>query len=171
MRILVAAEACILILNLRDDPFRCFNLYQIVKKVRIARNLIEGEFVGRWANNDTIILVWDDAIKGSKQSEDKFNVIIHEFAHALDSAADGECEGNPFELKEQKRLGQYVEIQLSDGQTFKTKEIENRNQWQKIIETMHKDLEKVYEERRENVMREYGSTNPEEFFAVATDAY
>ena len=170
-RVLVAAEACILILNLRDDPIECINLYQIVKKVRIARNLIDSNWAGQWDNQDTVILVWDPTLEGSKTSEDKFNIIIHEFAHALDSAADDSCDGNPFELKEQKRRGQYVEIQLSNGQTFKAKEIESRSQWQEIIETKHKDLEKVYEQRRENVIREYGSTNPEEFFAVATEAY
>ncbi len=171
-RVLVAAEACILILNLRDDPIECINLYQIVKKVHITRNPLEGEWVGLWNyTKNTVILVWDYTIEGSKTSEDKKNVIIHEFAHALDSAADDSCDGNPFELKEQKRRGQYVEIQLSDGQTFKTKNIESRSQWQEIIERMHKDLKKVYEQRRENVIREYGSTNPEEFFAVATEAY
>ena len=170
-RVLVAAEACILILNLRDDPIECINLYQIVKKVRIARNLIDSNLVGQWNHRDTVILVWDYTLEGSKTAEDKFNNIIHEFAHALDSAADDSCDGNPFELKEQKRRGQYVEIQLSDGQTFKTKNIESRSQWQEIIERMHKDLEKVYEQRRKNVIREYGSTNPEEFFAVATEAY
>ena len=107
----------------------------------------------------------------SKISKDKFNIIIHEFAHALDSAADDLCDGNPFELKEKKRRGQHVEIQLSDGQIFKAKSIKTRRQWQDIIETMHKDLEKVYEQRRENIIREYGSTNPQEFFAVATEAY
>ena len=39
MRVLVAAEACLLILNLRDDPIECFSLYQKVKEVRIARNI------------------------------------------------------------------------------------------------------------------------------------
>ena len=64
-----------------------------------------------------------------------------------------------------------MEIQLPDGQIFKAKNIETASQWQEVIEKMHEDLEKVYEEGRENIIRKYGSTNPEEFFAVATVVY
>ncbi len=172
MRVLVAAEACILILNLRDDPLECINLYSVVKKIQIARDTLEGKWAGLWSGaNHTVSLVWDRAIQGSKTSEDKDNLIIHEFSHALDSAADNSCDGNPFELKEQHRRGKVVEIQLPDGQIFKAKDIETASQWQDIIETMHEDLEKVYEEHRENIISQYGSTNPEEFFACATELY
>ena len=172
MRVLVAAEACILILNLRDDPLECVNLYSVVKKVQIARDELEDNAGGWWDYPDaTVVLRWDGTLEGSRTTEDKYNVITHEFAHALDSAADKSCDGNPFELKEQHRRGKVVEIQLPDGQIFKAKNIETASQWQEVIEKMHEDLEKVYEEGRENIIRKYGSTNPEEFFAVATVVY
>ena len=172
MRVLVAAEACILILNLRDDPLECVNLYSVVKKVQIARDELEGNWGGWWDYPDaTVVLRWDGTLEGSRTTEDKYNVITHEFAHALDSAADKSCDGNPFELKEQHRRGKVVEIQLPDGQTFKAKNIETASQWQEVIEKMHEDLEKVYEEGRENIIRKYGSTNLQEFFAVATVVY
>ena len=172
MRVLVAAEACILILNLRDDPLECVNLYSVVKKVQIARDELEDNVGGWWDYHDaTVVLGWDGTLEGSRTTKDKYNVITHEFAHALDSAADKSCDGNPFELKEQHRRGKVVEIQLPDGQTFKAKNIETASQWQEVIEKMHEDLEKVYEEGRENIIRKYGSTNLQEFFAVATVVY
>ena len=172
MRVLVAAEACILILNLRDDPLECVNLYSVVKKVQIARDEFKDNVGGWWDYHDaTVVLGWDGTLEGSRTTKDKYNVITHEFAHALDSAADKSCDGNPFELKEQHRRGKVVEIQLPDGQTFKAKNIETASQWQEVIEKMHEDLEKVYEERRENIIGKYGSTNPEEFFACATEVY
>jgi len=172
MRVLVAAEACILILNLRDDPLECVNLYSVVKKVQIARDELKDNAGGWWDYPDaTVVLGWDGTLEGSRTTEDKYNVITHEFAHALDSAADKSCDGNPFELKEQHRRGKVVEIQLPDGQTFKAKNIETASQWQEVIEKMHEDLEKVYEEGRENIIRKYGSTNLQEFFAVATVVY
>ena len=172
MRVLVAAEACILILNLRDDPLECVNLYSVVKKVQIARDEFKDNVGGWWDYHDaTVVLGWDGTLEGSRTTKDKYNVITHEFAHALDSAADKSCDGNPFELKEQHRRGKVVEIQLPDGQTFKAKNIETASQWQEVIEKMHEDLEKVYEEGRENIIRKYGSTNLQEFFAVATVVY
>ena len=172
MRVLVAAEACILILNLRDDPLECVNLYSVVKKVQIARDEFKDNVGGWWDYHDaTVVLGWDGTLEGSRTTKDKYNVITHEFAHALDSAADKSCDGNPFELKEQHRRGKMVEIQLPDGQTFKAKNIETASQWQEVIEKMHEDLEKVYEEGRENIIRKYGSTNLQEFFAVATVVY
>ncbi len=172
MRVLVAAEASVLILNLRTDPIECINLYDVVKKVHIAQNLIDGNVVGQWRSNASLVLVWPYTIDDSKTSEDKSNVTIHEFAHALDSAADSKCDGNPFELKEKKRRGKHVEIQLFDGRAFEAKEIESANQWQEIIDAMHEDLEKIYKLRGgNNVISEYGSTNPTEFFAVATEVY
>ena len=172
MRVLVAAEACILILNLRDDPLECVNLYSVVKKVQIARDEFEDNVGGWWDYHDaTVVLGWNGTLEGSRTTKDKYNVITHEFAHALDSAADKSCDGNPFELKEQHRRGKVVEIQLPDGQTFKAKNIETASQWQEVIEKMHEDLEKVYEEGRENIIRKYGSTNLQEFFAVATVVY
>ena len=172
MRVLVAAEACILILNLRDDPLECVNLYSVVKKVQIARDELEDNVGGWWDYHDaTVVLGWNGTLEGSRTTKDKYNVITHEFAHALDSAADKSCDGNPFELKEQHRRGKVVEIKLPDGQTFKAKNIETASQWQEVIEKMHEDLEKVYEEGRENIIRKYGSTNPAEFFAVATVVY
>ena len=172
MRVLVAAEACILILNLRDDPLECVNLYSVVKKVQIARDEFKDNVGGWWDYHDaTVVLGWDGTLEGSRTTKDKYNVITHEFAHALDSAADKSCDGNPFELKEQHRRGKVVEIQLPDGQIFKAKNIETASQWQEVIEKMHEDLEKVYEEGRENIIRKYGSTNLQEFFAVATVVY
>ena len=94
MRVVIAAQACLLVLNRSTDYFP--NLRQIL--------LYPGAFaVDRASTNDAgvqqeqrqamageswsqgqVILSWQDCLEGAARSDDGRNVVIHEFAHQLD---------------------------------------------------------------------------------------
>ena len=104
MRVTIAAQACLLILNRRGDYFA--NLRQIlvypgafvVDKVHAdgsgvlqdQRRVLAGE---SWQQGQ-VILSWQDAVDGAGVPDDGRNVVIHEFAHQLDFL-DGTTNGTP----------------------------------------------------------------------------
>ncbi len=94
MRVTIAAQACLLILNRRTDYFA--NLRQIlvypgaflVDRVHTdgagvlqeQRQVLSGE---SWSQGQ-VIVSWDDVVDGASVVDDGRNVVIHEFAHQLD---------------------------------------------------------------------------------------
>lgn len=80
---------------------------------------------------------------GFKNHKDKKNVGIHEFAHLIDMA-DGDCDGFP------ERFSEYGFFQP----------------WANFVERKIADIHA----NRSNI-DSYGATNPQEFFAVATEYF
>jgi len=80
---------------------------------------------------------------GFSNNKDKRNVAIHEFVHLIDML-DGECDGFP------ERLHDYA---------FSAP-------WLDLVE---KNIRKI--ENRNSSIRQYGATNRQEFFAVATEYF
>ena len=106
MRVTIAAQACLLILNRRTDYFA--NLRQIlvypgaflVDRVHTdgagvlqeQRQVLSGE---SWSQGQ-VILSWDDVVDGASVVDDGRNVVIHEFAHQLDQQnGHGEWRADP----------------------------------------------------------------------------
>ena len=96
MRVTIAAQACLLILNRRNDYFaqlRQILVYPgafVVDKLHTdaagvqqdSRQVLAGE---SWSLGQ-VIVSWQDAIDGAAVTDDGRNVVIHEFAHQLDQA-------------------------------------------------------------------------------------
>jgi hypothetical protein len=89
MRVLVAAEACILIILLGYEPYR------YLKKVEIH---CDDPNRAGWANRDIVALVWHHALKGSQYGRDNFNVILHEFAHVIDFSSYSRATSVPMNV-------------------------------------------------------------------------
>ena len=86
IRICVAAEASLLVLN------RDFAGYRWLKVVEIC-NRIEGAS-GR-ANRESVELEWEAVQRGLADCTDGHSVTLHEFAHVLDTADDNRAQSIP----------------------------------------------------------------------------
>src|SRR5262245_13041024 len=91
-----------------------------------------------------LVLAWDAALAGARDPRDGDNVILHEFAHQLDTE-DGAADGTPF--------------------------LDGRGAYATWARALRPEFERLRESPEESVLDTYGATNPAEFFAVATEAF
>ena len=112
MRVVVAAQACLLLLNrphaefaglrqvlLYPGPFRVRGEAVDAAGLHYARNdVLSGE---SWAQGQ-VILSWPDCLEGAAHPGDGVNVVIHEFAHQLDQES-GQANGAPPDALRQRR--------------------------------------------------------------------
>ncbi|MEC5384308.1 M90 family metallopeptidase [Uliginosibacterium sp. H3] len=157
MRVTVAAQACLLLLNRRAGYFR--NLRQIliypgafiVDRVQTdgngvlqdQRQVLAGE---SWTQGQ-VILSWDDTLDGAAVIDDGRNVVIHEFAHQLDQEK-GHANGAPY---------------LSHRSRYK--------RWAQVLNTEFEKLQAQADSGEPSLFSYYGATNPAEFFAVTSEVF
>ena len=104
MRVVIAAQACLLILNRATDYFG--NVRQILVypgAFVVNRSTVDGAGVqqdhrqalaGESWSQGQVILSWQDTLEGAAVADDGVNVVIHEFAHQLDQE-NGAAQGAP----------------------------------------------------------------------------
>jgi Mlc titration factor MtfA (ptsG expression regulator) len=102
--------------------------------------------LGESWSNGKVILSWDDVASGVEDFTDGHNVVLHEFAHQLDSES-GSTNGAP-----PLRHNSY-------------------KSWATVLSGNFEDLKWRSMRHQKTVMDEYGTTNPAEFFAVATETF
>jgi Mlc titration factor MtfA (ptsG expression regulator) len=164
MRVVIAAQACLLILNRPATYFP--NLRQIlvypgpfvVNRVRAEssgvlqdlRQVLSGE---SWSQGQ-VILSWEDVLDGAADPRDGRNVVVHEFAHQLDQET-GHANGAP-------QLGARAD----------------RSRWLKTFTAEFALLQQRTEVARadpagpdDSLLSDYGATSPAEFFAVASEVF
>ena len=157
IRVLVAAQACLLVLNRSGAPYPGVRYIHIYPSAFVAEHQWQSDdgvvstyrdvLLGEAWDSGKVILSWDDALRGVRDFEDGNNLVLHEFAHHLD-AESGVINGAP-------RLG-------------------NQAGYRSWAETLSKEFEALREDARsgrESLFDEYGATSPEEFFAVATETF
>jgi len=157
MRVTIAAQACLLVLNRWTNDFA--NLRQIlvypgafiVDRVHTdgagvlqdRRHVLSGE---SWSQGQ-VILSWDDVVEGASVVDDGRNVVIHEFAHQLDQE-NGHANGAPV-LGGRRR----------------------RERWARVLGEEFVELQGRAEHGEPSLLSHYGATNPAEFFAVASEVF
>ena len=157
IRVTIAAEACMLLLN-RNIPVYPALRYIIVYPSAFLVDhpeasedgiVSEGrkELLGESWSNGKVILAWDNVLHGSQNFVDGQNVVLHEFAHQLDSHS-GSTNGAPV---------------LAGNNCLRT--------WASTLSDEFEDLQKDAWEGRRSLIDHYGATNPAEFFAVATETF
>jgi Mlc titration factor MtfA (ptsG expression regulator) len=111
--------------------------------------VLEGEMVriGEAWKEGVVVLSWDDVRRGGSDMHDGQNVVLHEFAHQLDQQ-DGTSDGAPI----LERRSQYVT-------------------WSRVLSDEFEQLRQETEQGRSDVLDAYATTNPAEFFAVATECF
>jgi Mlc titration factor MtfA (ptsG expression regulator) len=110
-------------------------------------SVTERDLLGESWGDGRVVLAWDHVQRGAFESNDGLNVVLHEFAHQLDSES-GEPNGAPF-------LGNFS----------------NYRRWSTVFARSFAKLEFDAFYQNQNVLDYYGATNPAEFFAVATETF
>lgn len=157
VRITVAAQACLLLLNRPTDYYP--RLRQILVYPRAfwvprtqpdEHGLVHADDelrAGESWDEGQVILAWDEARDGARIPDDAFNVVLHEFAHQLD-AENGLSNGAP-DLGSPQRHAR----------------------WAEVMRAAFADLQGQVARGEETVLDPYGASEPVEFFAVATEAF
>ncbi len=151
IKLSIAAQACLPVVNspVWYETLRTILVYPSAFSTN--RNTHDGFVVhesesgalGESWQRGPVVLSWDHALQGGLDSTDGHNVVIHEFAHQLDSLS-GHTNGVPI---------------LRKGQAFAG--------WEKaMLEAFHEHVKRV-ERGRPTLVDAYGATNHQEFFAEA----
>ncbi len=155
MRMSIAAQACMLILNLDLDYYRGWvevivypdefvAEYDYVDEDGIAHH-VQAPMTGESWLAGPVILSWADAeLRGG---EPGYNVVIHEFAHKIDMLK-GEADGFP--------------VAHADM---------DERAWQRTLESAYARFVGMVDREKETLLDPYGAEHPAEFFAVASEAF
>ncbi len=145
----VAAQACMMLLGV--DDFYFDNVKSILMYPQsFTRQQDDGTIshrAGEAWQGGPIILSWRDTLSGGRNEDDGRNLVVHEFAHALDGL-DGEMGGS---------------IAFSDKSTAE--------QWTEMISKEFIELQEAKERGLRTLLDHYGATNRAEFFAVASETF
>ena len=157
VRVTIAAQACLLILNRRTDYYP--NLRQIlvypgafiIERLRAEpsgilqeqRQVLSGE---SWTHGQ-VVISWEDALEGAAIADDGRNVVIHEFAHQLDQQK-GYANGAPW-LGRRDRYAR----------------------WSQVMSREFARLQECAATAQPSLFSHYGATNPAEFFAVVSEVF
>jgi len=151
MKLSIAAQACLLIVNSPAwfDSLRNVLIYPSAFATRrdshdgfVVHERSHGMLGESW-NRGPVVLSWDHALQGGLDADDGHNVVLHEFAHQLDSLT-GHTNGIPI---------------LRKGQAYAD--------WEKaMLSAYHEHVDRV-ENGHATLIDPYGATNHEEFFAEA----
>jgi Mlc titration factor MtfA (ptsG expression regulator) len=157
IRVTIAAEACMLILNRNSGVYPALRYIIVYPTAFVARHenhddsgVVQAgsrDLLGESWHNGKVILSWDSVLHGARNFADGQNVVLHEFAHQLDSES-GSTNGAPL---------------LAGASSYRS--------WASILSEDFNELQNDTRHNRRSLMDHYGATNPAEFFAVATETF
>lgn len=157
IRVTVAAQACLLLLNRKTDFYpklqtilvypRAFIKEQQSKDAGGVQFSQKMTLAGESWDFGKVVLSWQDTLDGAKITDDGHNVVIHEFAHQLDQE-NGSANGAPI---------------LEKGQSYQC--------WSEVFSRQFELLQKQAKTGSPSIFDYYGATNPAEFFAVASEVF
>jgi len=158
MRVSIAAQACLLLLNHRGADYfpelRQVLVYPdafIVERLRAdaiglqyhAAQVLTGE---SWSRGQ-VVLSWQAAREGGRDLRDGRNVVIHEFAHQLDQEF-GPANGAPLLSKR-----------------------EDYAKWSEVLGAEYAKLQAALARGEPTFLDPYAATDPAEFFACSSELF
>jgi Mlc titration factor MtfA (ptsG expression regulator) len=155
IRVVVAAQAALLVLSIEHDHYRRVRSILVYPSAYSTGRASGGGSIlaessvhaGEAWYRGPVILSWDAALHGAIDPRDGRNLVFHEFAHKLDMM-DGFINGTPpLHRREDYRV------------------------WSRIMTEEYRALTEAARKGRKTVLARYGATNEAEFFAVATEAF
>lgn len=157
MRVTIAAQACLLLLNRPGREFT--RLTQVLlypgpfvvhRQRRDGLGLVSEQsrvHAGEsWAHGQ-VVLSWPDVLEGAACADDGRNVVIHEFAHQLDQEK-GHANGAP---------------DLVDAQRYP--------RWSRVLGQEYGLLQLRVANQEATLLDPYAATDPAEFFAVCSEVF
>ena len=156
MRLVIAAQACLLLLGRATDYFPGFTtilvypetfVVPVVHRDGVVETRAEEIRLGESWERGPVVLSWGDIERALSKAEDCSNVVLHEFAHKLDEE-NGLVDGVPA---------------LADTSTAAA--------WSDVLGREYDLLRLRARNFDDDVLDGYGATSPAEFFAVATEAF
>ena len=148
---------CLPVLRLGLGPYRGFvGIVVHSDEVVARRSITDGAGVvheyDEWLSGEAmeggpVMLSWSDVAMAGETVAGAYNVVIHEFAHVLDMS-DGECNGMP-------ALGNAAD----------------RAHWAQCLGDAYDAFCGALDGDVATFLDPYGAQTPEEFFAVATEAF
>ena len=158
IRVTIAAQACLLLLNNKTQPWysklKSVLVYPSAYKARVKEVNDQGFEeshsiirLGESWGGGTIVLSWSHSRHGAVNFEDGQNVVLHEFAHQLDQDG-GAADGVPV---------------LNSTSSYASWGILMALEYDKLVRRAMK--------KQKSVMDKYGATNEAEFFAVSTESF
>lgn len=157
IRVVIAAQACVLLLHRKTDYYpslRTIIVYPEPYVAPVSKRLPGGLVVekpesrlGESWSRGSLVLAWDEVRRSAHDHGDPHNVVLHEFAHQLDSE-DGAHDGAPV---------------LQHGSMYVA--------WARVLGREYRKLVRDLQRRQATCLDSYGATNPAEFFAVVTEAF
>ena len=148
MRLLVAAEACLLIVR------RPLSDYRHLQVVHLWKDEIVGSEDARGtATRHEVNLSWSYLKKTIRNARDGHNLTLHEFAHLIDFADDGVAQSIPVSAHS-----------------------EDHKEWQTLVDQEHARLMQAYESGKNYSIRAYGGYesikgDKPELFSCGTSAF
>lgn len=158
IKVTIAAQACVLMLNRKPSFYPNLDSILVYPSSYFAKDIDYLSFgahvvhesfrMGESWKHGIVVLAWDHVKRGALDMDDGHNVTFHEFAHQLDEEDDRHADGVPV----LKRPSSYVT-------------------WARVFCKEFSKLKRDIGRNHETVIDEYGTTNPAEFFAVATESF
>jgi Mlc titration factor MtfA (ptsG expression regulator) len=156
IKVTIAALACILLLHRETDIYPGVDAILVYPSAyRAPTKSYEGGVVierdqarlGESWTRGVVVLAWDHVRSDASQPADGQNVVLHEFAHQLDSE-DGSMDGAP-DLGARARY----------------------TSWAQVLGNEFDELSRNLHAGRSSDIDSYGATSPAEFFAVVTEMF
>ncbi len=157
IKVTIAAQAGLLAIGLAEEYYDSIVSVLVYPGGYMAKEtvyrpggvVLEGKSyrLGEASSVGAIVLSWPDVLESGRIPDDGFNVVFHEFAHALDLQGHG-FDGAPL--------------------------LENRAQYETWAEVMTTEYHRLIGRTRRGIgtlLDPYGTVNEAEFFAVATECF
>lgn len=156
MRVVIAAQACLPILNLGLDYYRGWYTVILYPESFVAhREVVEDEtgvvhsgyeeLDGESAEGGPVVLAWHEA--KPQPPDEAYNVVLHEFAHKLDEF-NGGANGLP---------PLHVDMSVE--------------RWSEVMNSAFEAFNEAIDRGEEPPFDDYAGTDPAEFFAVISELF
>ena len=157
MAVAIAAQACLPVLHLGLRPYDGFiGIVVHSDEVQVRREFVDDDGIvheyddvlaGEAMEGGPVMLSWRDVSESGESSTWGYNVVVHEFAHVLDMG-DGVADGIP---------------PLATAA--------DREHWRQVLTREYTGFCHAVDARRGTVIDPCGAESPEEFLAVASEAF
>jgi Mlc titration factor MtfA (ptsG expression regulator) len=157
IRVTIAGKACMLLLNRETEVYPQLTHILVYPSPFVAprTQMLDGGIVthtnqglsGESWSDGRVLLAWDQIAHHPDNDVHGHDVVMHEFAHQLDSET-GSVNGAPA---------------LSGAAAYQA--------WSQVMQREYAHLQAALQHGIHTVIDPYGATNPAEFFAVSTEAF